>query len=39
VATEAQLVTETGECPGKVLFLAQGGYLGHGWKSGATTST
>jgi hypothetical protein len=27
VAAEAQLVTETGECPGEVLVFAQGGYL------------
>jgi hypothetical protein len=27
VAAEAQLFTETGECPGEVLVFAQGGYL------------
>ncbi|MFJ9609416.1 hypothetical protein ACIRS1_24065 [Kitasatospora sp. NPDC101176] len=27
VAAGAQLVTETGECPGEVLVFAQGGYL------------
>ncbi|MEV0528924.1 hypothetical protein AB0I66_36440 [Streptomyces sp. NPDC050439] len=27
VAAAAQLVTETGECPGEVLVFAQGGYL------------
>ncbi|MEV4940613.1 hypothetical protein [Streptomyces zaomyceticus] len=27
VAAEAQLVTEAGECPGKVLVFTQGGYL------------
>ncbi|MBZ3901942.1 MULTISPECIES: hypothetical protein [Streptomyces] len=27
VAAEAQLVTETGECPGEVLVFTQGGYL------------
>lgn len=27
VAAEAQLVTETGECPGEVLVFVQGGYL------------
>jgi hypothetical protein len=27
VATDVQLFTETGECPGEVLVFAQGGYL------------
>ncbi|RST22369.1 hypothetical protein EF908_16885 [Streptomyces sp. WAC04770] len=27
VAADAQLFTETGECPGEVLVFAQGGYL------------
>jgi hypothetical protein len=27
VAAEAQLVIETGECPGEVLVFTQGGYL------------